>query len=190
MAASDQLRMHARIDGRDIKLLTRTGLDWSHRYRRTIEALQDLKVKSAYLDGELCALDADGVPVFSRLQAAMDEGRTDQFVFYAFNLDVKEIPPFRISKIAFADTPEDGGRLDQSITARNVTRTPTSAIASGSFDQFHMFVRVPDPGHYYVEFRAALMPADIADDKDLKLPKEPIYWWGATSVQVEKREPG
>ena len=58
----DGYRMHARIDGRDIKLLTRTGLDWSHRYRRTIEALGSLKVKSAYLDGELCALDADGVP--------------------------------------------------------------------------------------------------------------------------------
>ena len=70
--------MHARIDGRDIKLLTRTGLDWSHRYRRTIEALGSLKVKSAYLDGELCALNAEGVAVFSRLQAAMDEGRTDQ----------------------------------------------------------------------------------------------------------------
>ena len=51
----DGYRMHARIDGRDIKLLTRTGLDWSHRYRRTIEALGSLKVKSAYLDGELCA---------------------------------------------------------------------------------------------------------------------------------------
>ena len=35
----DGYRMHARIDGRKIKLLTRTGLDWSHRYRRTIEAL-------------------------------------------------------------------------------------------------------------------------------------------------------
>ena len=35
-------------------------------------------MKSAYLDGELCALNVDGVPVFSRLQAAMDEGRTDQ----------------------------------------------------------------------------------------------------------------
>jgi ATP-dependent DNA ligase len=34
----DGYRMHARIDGDDIKLLTRTGLDWSHRYRRTIEA--------------------------------------------------------------------------------------------------------------------------------------------------------
>jgi len=29
-----------RIDGRDIKLLIRTGLDWSHRYRRAVEALQ------------------------------------------------------------------------------------------------------------------------------------------------------
>ena len=36
----DGYHMHARIDGRDIKLLTRTGLDWSHRYRRTIEALR------------------------------------------------------------------------------------------------------------------------------------------------------
>lgn len=82
----DGYRMHARIDGRQAKLLTRTGLDWSHRYRRTIEALQSLKVKSAYIDGELCSLNEDGVPVFSRLQAAMDEGRTDQLVFFAFDL--------------------------------------------------------------------------------------------------------
>jgi hypothetical protein len=32
-------------------------------------------VKSAYLDGELCALNADGVPVFSRPQAAMDSSK-------------------------------------------------------------------------------------------------------------------
>jgi ATP-dependent DNA ligase len=82
----DGYRMHARIDGGDIKLLTRTGLDWSHRYRRTIEALGALKVKSAYLDGELCALDGFGVPMFSRLQAAMDEGSTDRLVFFAFDL--------------------------------------------------------------------------------------------------------
>ena len=52
--------------GRDIKLLTRTGLDWSHRYRSTIEALRSLPVKSAYLDGELCALRPDGVPALNR----------------------------------------------------------------------------------------------------------------------------
>src|SRR3954470_4245632 len=82
----DGYRMHARIDGRDIKLLTRTGLDWSHRYRRTIEALGSLKVQSAYLDGELCALYPNGVPSFSRLQAAMDEGQTGELVFFAFDL--------------------------------------------------------------------------------------------------------
>jgi hypothetical protein len=78
--------MHARIDSDKIQLLTRTGLDWSHRYKRTIEALRSLKVKSAYLDGGLCALNADDLPMFSRLQAAMDEGRTDQLVFFAFDL--------------------------------------------------------------------------------------------------------
>jgi ATP-dependent DNA ligase len=35
----DGYRMHARIDGGKVALLTRTGLDWSHRYRRTVEAL-------------------------------------------------------------------------------------------------------------------------------------------------------
>lgn len=82
----DGYRMHARVNDGWAKLLTRTGLDWSHRYSRTIDALRSLKVNSAYIDGELCALNADGVPVFSRLQAAMDEGRTDQLVFFAFDL--------------------------------------------------------------------------------------------------------
>jgi ATP-dependent DNA ligase len=81
----DGYRMHARIDGGKIQLLTRTGLDWSHRYRRTIDALGTLRVKSVYVDGELCALNSDGVPVFSRLQAAMI-GRPDQLVFFAFDL--------------------------------------------------------------------------------------------------------
>jgi bifunctional non-homologous end joining protein LigD len=68
------------------QLLTRTGLDWSKRYRFTIKALEALPVKSAYLDGELCALGPDGVPTFSRRQATMDEGRTSTLVLMAFGL--------------------------------------------------------------------------------------------------------
>ena len=82
----DGYRMHARLDHGKAVLLTRTGLDWSARYRHTIEALHRLPVKTAYLDGELCALRPDGVPAFSRLQAAMDEGRTDDLVFIVFDL--------------------------------------------------------------------------------------------------------
>ena len=82
----DGYRMHARIDGSDIRLLTRTSLDWSHRYQATIAALRALPVQSAYLDGELCALRPDGVTSFGRLQAAMDEGRTGDLVFFTFDL--------------------------------------------------------------------------------------------------------
>jgi bifunctional non-homologous end joining protein LigD len=82
----DGYRMHARIDNGRIQLLTRTGLDWSHRYGHTIEALKALPVKTAYIDGELCALDSEGVSSFSRLQAAMDQGHTDSLIFFTFDL--------------------------------------------------------------------------------------------------------
>jgi DNA ligase D-like protein (predicted ligase) len=82
----DGYRIHARIDGDDIRLLTRTGLDWSHRYQATVSALRAPSVESAYLDGELCAVRPDGVTSFSRLQAAMDEGRTGDLVLFAFDL--------------------------------------------------------------------------------------------------------
>ena len=41
------------FDCGQVKSLTRTGLDWSHQYKRTIEAIRSVKVKSAHLDGEL-----------------------------------------------------------------------------------------------------------------------------------------
>src|SRR5579871_5107899 len=82
----DGYRMHARIEDGRVQLLTRTGLDWSRRYRATVEALGALPVKNAYIDGELCALGADGVPAFSRLQAAMDEVRTDKLTLFVFDL--------------------------------------------------------------------------------------------------------
>jgi len=56
----DGYRMHARLDRGKVQLLTRTGLDWSRRYPRTIEALRALSVKASYLDGELCALSPSG----------------------------------------------------------------------------------------------------------------------------------
>jgi bifunctional non-homologous end joining protein LigD len=82
----DGYRMHARLVDGKAQLLTRTGLDWSKQYRFTVDALRSLPVTSAYLDGELCAFGPDGVPAFSRLQAAMDERRTDDLVFLAFDL--------------------------------------------------------------------------------------------------------
>ena len=45
----DGYRMHARLDRGAVRLLTRTGLDWTHKY----PAIASLPVRQAYLDGEL-----------------------------------------------------------------------------------------------------------------------------------------
>jgi bifunctional non-homologous end joining protein LigD len=50
----DGYRMAARLDNGDVRLLTRTGLDWTTKYPAIAEALAELPADSAYLDGELC----------------------------------------------------------------------------------------------------------------------------------------
>jgi ATP-dependent DNA ligase len=74
----DGYRIHARIDGRDVRLLTRTGLDWTDRYLDTAAALGRLKAREAYIDGELCALDDKGLSSFAAMQAATDHRASDE----------------------------------------------------------------------------------------------------------------
>jgi ATP-dependent DNA ligase len=45
----DGYRMHARIDDGRVQLLTRTGLDWTERYRAKEQSLGKLPVDRAYL---------------------------------------------------------------------------------------------------------------------------------------------
>src|ERR1700722_7928512 len=58
----DGYRMAARIDNGHVRFLTRTGLDWTSKYPGAAAALANLNVKTAYLDGELCGVDAAGLP--------------------------------------------------------------------------------------------------------------------------------
>jgi bifunctional non-homologous end joining protein LigD len=94
----DGYRIHARIDGKDVRLLTRTGLDWADRYRATEAALSKLKVRQAYLDGELCAVDANGLSSFAAMQAATDHRASDELIYFVFDLlhldgeDVSRLP--------------------------------------------------------------------------------------------------
>jgi ATP-dependent DNA ligase len=47
----DGYRIHARIDHGEVKLLTRTGLDWTRKCLPIATALRNLSVGNAYLDG-------------------------------------------------------------------------------------------------------------------------------------------
>ena len=82
----DGYRILARIDGGQVRLLTRNGLDWAERMPHLAAALATLGVKRAMIDGELVALRPDGVSSFPALQKALKAGRDDTLTFYAFDL--------------------------------------------------------------------------------------------------------
>jgi DNA ligase D-like protein (predicted ligase) len=85
-AKLDGYRIMARISDGQVALLTRSGLDWSHKYPAVVSALARMPLRSAYLDGELCGLGADGLPSFAQTQAASDGSRSISLVYYAFDL--------------------------------------------------------------------------------------------------------
>jgi hypothetical protein len=49
----DGYRMHERLDRGAVRLLTRTGLDWTLKYPAIAAAVASLPARQAYLDGEL-----------------------------------------------------------------------------------------------------------------------------------------
>jgi DNA ligase D-like protein (predicted ligase) len=82
----DGYRMHARLDRGAVRLLTRTGLDWTHKYPAIAAAVASLPATQAYLDGELCGVFPDGITSFSMIQAASDAGNAAGLVFFIFDL--------------------------------------------------------------------------------------------------------
>jgi bifunctional non-homologous end joining protein LigD len=82
----DGYRMQARIDGGDIRLLTRKALDWSKRFPTIAAALGKLDVNTALLDGEIVSEDERGVPHFSDLQDDLKSGRRDRLRYHVFDL--------------------------------------------------------------------------------------------------------
>jgi len=82
----DGYRLQARLAGREVKLLTRTGLDWTDRYPATAKETSSIRARNAYLEGELCAVRPDGTTSFAELQAATDSRSTGHLVYFAFDL--------------------------------------------------------------------------------------------------------
>ena len=59
--------MHALFDRGAVRLLTRTGLDWTRKYPAIAAAVSALGARQAYLDGELCGTFPNGVTSFSMI---------------------------------------------------------------------------------------------------------------------------
>ncbi|TPM35481.1 DNA ligase D [Mesorhizobium sp. B2-3-5] len=83
----DGYRMQAQIAGTDVRLLTRTGLDWTEKFGGEIVAeLAGLKCNDAIIDGEVVVLADSGVSSFALLQQDLSAKRTHRFMYYVFDL--------------------------------------------------------------------------------------------------------
>lgn len=94
----DGYRMQARLSEGEVRLRTRTGLDWTGRFQSIADALAGLAQREALIDGEIVVETAEGVSSFSALQEELKSGRGDKFIYYAFDLlycdgrDIRALP--------------------------------------------------------------------------------------------------
>lgn len=94
----DGYRVQMRVENGDVSLRTRKGLDWTEKFPAI--AKQARKFPDAIIDGEVVALDREGHPSFASLQAALSDEKTDNLIFFAFDLlfaDGEDLRPLPLS---------------------------------------------------------------------------------------------
>ncbi|MBW9064549.1 non-homologous end-joining DNA ligase [Rhizobium herbae] len=86
----DGYRLAVHIEPEGVRIITRGGHDWTHRFPAIAEAARKLRGGTAILDGEAVVLDTDGRSDFGALQRSLG-GRggkrsSTEAVFFAFDL--------------------------------------------------------------------------------------------------------
>ena len=87
----DGYRALVAVRGREARIYTRNGKDWSDKFAPLIDAITSLDLPSALIDGEIVAYDAKGNPDFSALQKVLKRGAgaqkpSDNLALHAFDL--------------------------------------------------------------------------------------------------------
>ncbi|NGN45310.1 DNA ligase D [Mesorhizobium sp. CGMCC 1.15528] len=98
----DGYRVQLRVEHSSPTLKTRKGLDWTGKFAAIAKEATGLS--NALIDGEIVALDKNGVPDFAALQAALSEQKTEDLIYFAFDLlfdrnkDLRELPLIKRKK--------------------------------------------------------------------------------------------
>ncbi|HEY8963512.1 MAG TPA: non-homologous end-joining DNA ligase [Alphaproteobacteria bacterium] len=97
---NDGYRGQLHVNGDDVRVYTRTGNDWTHRFPVIAAALKNLSVQSIIMDGELAVINKEGTSDFQRMQRAVgatsEEGKN--LTYHAFDLlylngeDLRSLP--------------------------------------------------------------------------------------------------
>lgn len=82
----DGYRLMVFKDGEAVRLLTRSGLDWSKRLPSVVSLVRTLDADTILLDCELVSLRPDGLSSFAELQSALSAERDGGLVLFAFDM--------------------------------------------------------------------------------------------------------
>lgn len=80
----DGYRVQVRVASGGVTIWTRNRHDWTDKFPEI--AADVARLPDCILDAELCALDANGMPSFSKLRAAISPGKTGALVLFVFDL--------------------------------------------------------------------------------------------------------
>ncbi|RJG19217.1 DNA ligase D [Massilia cavernae] len=94
----DGYRLLARVEGKQVKLFTRNGHDWTDKLPVLHKALVAMKLPDGWYDGEIVVHDESGKPNFGMLQLAFDGSDTAEIAYFIFDLpyckgyDMRAVP--------------------------------------------------------------------------------------------------
>ncbi|BDB28459.1 DNA ligase D [Cupriavidus sp. P-10] len=94
----DGYRVLARIDGKDVRLFTRQGNDWTAKLRALARDVGALGLPDGWLDGEIVVLGKHGETDFQALQNAFDTAHAEAIQYFVFDLpfyaghDLRKVP--------------------------------------------------------------------------------------------------
>jgi bifunctional non-homologous end joining protein LigD len=93
----DGYRLIVRRDGKAVRLFTRRGHDWTHRYP-SIAGDATLRARSFTLDGEAVVCGADGLAVFDAIHRRHKANDAILYAFDLLELNGKDLRPMPLSE--------------------------------------------------------------------------------------------
>lgn len=125
----DGYRLGARVDDGTVTLLTRAGNDWTASFPEVRDAVAQLPVGRALLDGEVAAVLPDGRTSFQALQRWLSGGGTASLVYYVF--DLLHLDGEDVGRLPLEERKERLEALVQRLPGDSVIRYSSHVVGGG-----------------------------------------------------------
>ena len=83
---ADGYRAQLHLEARDIKVYSRTGLDWTEQFSSIAASAELLKANSFVIDGEAVVYGSGGLPDFQQLRRELGPKQSERVRYHAFDL--------------------------------------------------------------------------------------------------------